>query len=139
MRTFIWSPSRDLMVNSEPSTASMVPRMRTGGGCWAHATDPSTVMAIIEAIRRVSKEDIFMVSPYPEFRDNSKTPQRGGYSTASVRRRGRVIPALHRRRQPVAANADAVGLERTVRQQFHEGDHLGAGFQVGLVGGGVGP
>src|ERR1700734_1109094 len=109
MRTFISSPSRDLMVRSEPSTASMVPRMRTGGGCWAHATDPSTVMAIIEAIRRVSKEDIFMGSPYPEFRDNSKTPQRGGYSTASVRRRGRVIPALHRRRQPVAANADAVG------------------------------
>ncbi len=33
-----------------PSTLSIVPRMRTGGGaCWAQATDPSTDKTVSEA------------------------------------------------------------------------------------------
>src|ERR1700674_5036498 len=40
----------------------------------------------------------------------------------------------HRRRQPVAADTDAVGFELAIRQLFGEGDHLGAGLQVGFVG-----
>src|SRR6202022_2348572 len=41
---------------------------------------------------------------------------------------------LHRRRQPVAADADAVGFEGTVRQLLHRGDHLGAGLEIGFDG-----
>src|SRR6202035_4737413 len=33
---------RDLIISMAPSTLWMVPRMRTGGGCCAHATDPNT-------------------------------------------------------------------------------------------------
>src|SRR5580700_1084175 len=46
MRTFISVPSRDLIISIGPSTLSMVPRMRTGGGCWAHAAEVSTGMEV---------------------------------------------------------------------------------------------
>jgi hypothetical protein len=39
----------------------MAPRMRTvGAGCWAHATDPSTDIAVSEAASTLSiNEEIF--------------------------------------------------------------------------------
>src|SRR5665647_1390959 len=61
-RTFMSVPSRDFTVSSEPSTASMVPRMRTVGGCWAHAADPSTDMTVSAASARGSNEDILSIA-----------------------------------------------------------------------------
>jgi hypothetical protein len=58
-RTFMSAPSRDLTVSMEPSTLSMVPRMRTDGGCCAHVADPSTVTSASEASRRGTNEDTF--------------------------------------------------------------------------------
>src|SRR5665647_474010 len=60
MRTFISAPSRAFTVSRDPSTASMVPRTRTVGGCCAHATPATTDIAVSEASsRRGSSEDIF--------------------------------------------------------------------------------
>ena len=59
MRTFISAPSRDLTVSTGPSTLSMVPRMRTVGGCCAEAADPNTVTSASEASTRGINEDIF--------------------------------------------------------------------------------
>ena len=42
-------PSRDLIDSVGRSTASMVPRMRTVGGCCAQAADPSRVTKASEA------------------------------------------------------------------------------------------
>src|ERR1700734_3086947 len=107
----------------------MVPRMRTVGGCCAHVADPSTVTSASEASTRGTNEDIFgMVFPsgilverpvqgeYPAgmelFRkDAAATP------IFTQRRRG----LLHRRRQAIAADADAVGFEQAVRQLLHKG------------------
>jgi hypothetical protein len=52
-----------------PSTLSMVPRIRTVGGCWAHATDPSTDMKVSDAAsRRGLNEAMFdMVLPFLGF------------------------------------------------------------------------
>ena len=59
MRTFMSVPSRDLIISMAPSTLSMVPRIRTGGGCCAHATDPSTDMTVSDATSaRGSNEEI---------------------------------------------------------------------------------
>ena len=52
MRTFMSVPSRDLIDSMAPSTASMVPRIRTVGGCCAHAAVPSTVTKASEAASR---------------------------------------------------------------------------------------
>src|ERR1700688_872366 len=57
--TFTSLPSRVLMLSVGPSTASMVPRMRTVGGCWAHAVDASTAMSASDASARGSNEDSF--------------------------------------------------------------------------------
>src|ERR1700688_4165998 len=57
--TFTSLPSRVLMLSVGPSTASMVPRIRTVGGCWAHAADASTVMSASDASARGSNEDSF--------------------------------------------------------------------------------
>ena len=40
----VW-PSRDLTVSSGPSTASTVPRTRTGAGCWAKLADVASSRA----------------------------------------------------------------------------------------------
>src|ERR1700759_3996355 len=54
MLTFTSLPSRVLMLSVGPSTASMVPRMRTGGGCCAHATvvrtDAAATAAVIQDV-----------------------------------------------------------------------------------------
>src|SRR4051794_16253237 len=54
MRTFMSVPSRDLIDRTAPSTASMVPRMRTVGvgGCCAHAAAPNSVANANEAASR---------------------------------------------------------------------------------------
>jgi hypothetical protein len=56
MFTFTSLPSRDLMLSVAPSTASMVPRMRTVGGCWADAAATKTTAnnAVTEAIFRMA-------------------------------------------------------------------------------------
>src|SRR6478735_12710955 len=61
-RTFMSAPSRDLIDSMGPSTASMVPRIRTVGGCCAHAAVPSRVTKVSEAAnRRGHEEDFSMV------------------------------------------------------------------------------
>src|SRR5882724_11930423 len=54
IRTFMSVPSRDLIDSIGPSTASMVPRIRTVGvgGCCAQATVPNTVAKANEAASR---------------------------------------------------------------------------------------
>src|SRR5438445_13604913 len=42
---YVVCPSRDLTVSTGPSTASTVPRTRTGGGCWAKLTDVASSRA----------------------------------------------------------------------------------------------
>src|SRR5216684_7324709 len=56
MFTFTSLPSRDLMLSVAPSTASMVPRMRTVGGCWADAAVTKTTAnnAVTDAIFRMA-------------------------------------------------------------------------------------
>jgi hypothetical protein len=55
-------PSRDFTVSSGPSTTSMVPRMRTDGGCWADAADPSADTTASAASARGSNEDILGIA-----------------------------------------------------------------------------
>src|ERR1700681_373162 len=106
-RTFMSVPSRDLIISRAPSTLSMVPRMRTGGGCCAHATDASTDN--VSAVATAFNEEIpGMVSPFLGF-----CWQFGKHFNAEAI--PPVSPALHRRCQPVAADTDAVGLERAIR------------------------
>src|SRR5579871_3574267 len=52
------------MVSTGPSTASMVPRMRTVGACCAHATVPNTAMAVNIAApaRGIDQEKIDMMA-----------------------------------------------------------------------------
>src|SRR5215218_5718908 len=54
MRTFMSEPSRDLIDSTAPSTASMVPRIRTVGvgGCCAHAAAANRVTKANEAASR---------------------------------------------------------------------------------------
>src|SRR6202163_5147307 len=69
-RTFMSVPSRDLIISMAPSTLSMVPRMRTGGGCCAHATDASTDDASTDngsaaaSARGINEEIPGMVFPF---------------------------------------------------------------------------
>src|SRR4249920_3103750 len=49
MRTFMSVPSRVLIISIGPSTLSMVPRMRTVGGCCAHDAEASTERTANEA------------------------------------------------------------------------------------------
>src|SRR5882724_12495139 len=133
MRTFTSSPSRVLMVRSRPSTTSMVPRIRTVGACCAHATDPNIAMAAsaAESVRDIDELIFGMISLQKCCADlSAQTPQAGGYSAN--------VLALHRRGQAVAADADAAGLVGAVGELLHEGDHLGARLQIGLVAGDVG-
>src|ERR1700732_2209513 len=95
MRTFMSLPSRDFTVSKEPSTASMVPRIRTGGGCWAQAVDPSTDMTVSEASTRGNNEYFGMVfSSQDLFRQRAehRNPEPIPCAPASP---------SHRRRQPV--------------------------------------
>src|ERR1700675_4281719 len=122
-------PSRDLIDSMDPSTASMVPRMRTVGGVCANAAVATAETMASEAINEanfgmVSSQVILSVRKH--------------LTLCGIPCVLRTALASHRRRQAVAADADAVGLERTVRQLLHEGDHLGAGLEVRLVGGDVG-
>src|SRR5271169_893929 len=83
MRTFIVSPSRDLIIITEPSTLSMVPRMRTVCGCWAHAAEASTDKIANEATSaRGIRDEIFgMVFPSKvlvEQRVMRKYPRKAG-------------------------------------------------------------
>jgi hypothetical protein len=47
----------------------MLPRMRTVGGCWAHAADASTAKAVSDAIstRGINEEIFGMASPPQAF------------------------------------------------------------------------
>src|SRR5882672_12448931 len=63
IRTFMSVPSRDLIIRLAPSTLSMVPRIRTVGGCCAHAAVPNTDTIISEAASaRGSDEEIFSMA-----------------------------------------------------------------------------
>jgi hypothetical protein len=42
-----------------------VPRIRTGGGCCAHATDPSTDMTVSDATSRRGILEIFDMVVFP--------------------------------------------------------------------------
>src|SRR5712671_1527862 len=68
MRTFMSVPSRDLIDNMDPSTASMVPRIRTVGGCCAHAAVPSRATKAIEAASR--REFVSMCPSQDRFRQD---------------------------------------------------------------------
>src|SRR6478736_5293268 len=120
-------PSRDLIDSIGPSTASMTPRMRTVGGCCADATEAAKTTA-----SKASSEEGFGMTSLPGlFFDTRETPRLQPCSA-------RAHANSHRRRQPVAADADAAGFERAIRQLFGEGDDLGTGLEVGLVGGDIG-
>src|ERR1700675_773729 len=77
-RTFMSVPSRDFTVSSGPSTASMVPRMRTGGGRWGGTAEPSTDSSASAASARGNNEDILGIaisSPYSvDQRKNTAAP-----------------------------------------------------------------
>src|SRR3981081_4516476 len=139
-RTFMSAPSRDLIIRLAPSTLSMVPRIRTVGGCCAHAEGPSTDMIVSEATSaRGSNEEIFgMALSLPIFPGKEWNTVAARLFLLPLWEKGRKPTLLHRRRQPGAADADAVGFVGTVRQLFHGRDHLGAGLQLGFVGGDIG-
>jgi hypothetical protein len=46
-----------MIISVGPSTLSMVPRIRTVGGCWAHAIDPKTDSAVSDASSEQSTND----------------------------------------------------------------------------------
>ena len=62
-------------------------------------------------------------------RSNTATPRDRRYSLTCFLFRS------HRRCQAVAADTDAVGLKRAVRQLLHEGDDFCPGLQLGFVAG----
>src|SRR5260221_13085219 len=71
-------PSRDLIISMAPSTLSIVPRMRTGGGaCWAQATDPSTDKTVSEATsaRGINEEILGMTFSSQGVSGKERTPQ----------------------------------------------------------------
>src|ERR1700759_1292166 len=109
MLTFTSVPSRVLMLSVDPFTASMVPRIRTGGACCAQATVVRTETAASAAdIQDVS---FGMALPSGFLRSTSATPWHKGYSAAV---------GSHRRGQPVGAAAGAGGLERAGRSTLHD-------------------
>src|ERR1700758_1008700 len=124
--TFTSLPSRVLMLSVLPSTLSMVPRMRVViGGCCAEALDARTETTASEArSERGSHEKTFgMICPsrvwvganrreHPVTAGLFRTDRRPGPSRSYAEYRR----PLHRRRQPVAADADTIGLERSIRQ-----------------------
>src|SRR6202035_3944128 len=81
MRTFMSVPSRDVIESMGPSTASMVPRMRTVGAGWAKAVVPRTDKIASEASARGRNEDIGM-----DF------PSQGGLRSKTEPRDCRAIP-----------------------------------------------
>src|SRR4051812_33359577 len=126
MRTFMSVPSRDLIESTGPSTASMVPRIRTVGAGCARASDENSDAASSEAAKaRVVGEAMYGMATLPR--------SRVGLIDSKPRAHLAIPGRSHRRGQTVAADADAVGLERAVGQLFHERDNLGSGFQLGLV------
>src|SRR5579864_957857 len=104
--TFTSLPSRVLMLSVLPSMPSMVPRMRTVGGCWAHALTANTDITASEAASaRGIHEAIFgMTSSLLMFMVELDR------RTKRIPRKTVLIP-LHRRRQAIAADADAVGFK----------------------------
>src|SRR5436190_10434582 len=105
MRTFISVPSRDFTVSKEPSMASMVPRIRTVGGCCAHPTDPSTNMSASDAMSaRGINQDIFSITFLPEsfceYYEN--TAGRGLFRCEIVQCQQQTLP-LQRSRSSTAA------------------------------------
>src|SRR4051794_10021633 len=80
MRTFMSVPSRDLIDSIGPSTASIVPRIRTVGAGWAQASDENKEAASSDAAKervivgticdmatlsRVRQADQFIANPEP--------------------------------------------------------------------------
>jgi hypothetical protein len=43
-----------------------VPRMRTAGGCWAHANDPKAATTVTETSTRRSKDEIPGIALLPQ-------------------------------------------------------------------------
>src|SRR5712672_4404223 len=84
--------------------------------------------------RSMTKSSAWLLPP-TVFSPAKRRKHRGAEAIPWSARRA---PSSHRRGESVEADADAVGFERTVRQPFQRGDHLGAGLQLGLVGGGIG-
>src|SRR4029453_14153922 len=60
-------PSRELIDSVGKSTASMVPRIRTVGGCCAQAADPSRVTKASEAAGMGRHENDFSIVFLPRF------------------------------------------------------------------------
>src|ERR1700761_5680536 len=136
MLTFSSVPSRDLTVSVFPSTASMVPRMRTGCGFCASADAVRTSVVASEATSRRGIHDIsFDISLVPSGLLQQTIGQTPGANTYSAsfdhdregeRRPGQArkeranrddlynyasaAEKLHRRCQPIATHADAVGI-----------------------------
>src|ERR1700722_3045286 len=137
-RTFMSAPSRDLIISIGPSTLSMVPRMRTVCGCWAHAADPSADITVSAAtsVRGINEEIFGMTFPSQGVSMKHSIGKPRG--PEPIPRPEETTPTSHRRRQAVAADADAGRFERAVRQLLHEGDDLGAGLQLGFVGRNIG-
>ncbi len=147
-RTFMSLPSRDLTVSTAPSTASMAPRMRTVAGACAEAAVANKDAAASDSRERARQQRRnFHDSPltwcgsarqYPVvagiFRDDGTVTPSGATFHIRLKQCRRYIGGV----RPSRPTLIAVGFERTVRQLLHEGDHLGAGLQVGLVGGHVG-
>src|ERR1700679_77004 len=96
MRTFMSVPSRDLIESMGPSTASMVPRMRTVGAGWAKAVVPRTDKIASEASARGRNEDIGMDFPSQGgLRSRNITPRPPGYSVTSNLVIPGLVPGIH--------------------------------------------
>ena len=89
MRTFMSVPSRDLIDSIEPSTASMVPRIRTVGGCCAHAAVRAAATKSVK--RRAGVKTSACVPPKTfsdktvSVADQAQTPEWSTYSIVLAR------------------------------------------------------
>src|SRR6187549_640317 len=113
-------PSRDLIIRKAPSTPSMVPRIRTVCGCCAHPEAPSTATSVSAATTaRGINPEIFGMVRSPKLccpgRAQNPAEQQLFLAFAPCGGKG----PSHRRRQAVAADADAVGLKTAVGQFLH--------------------
>src|SRR5262249_30711780 len=124
--TLTMSPLRNLMSRTSPSTFSIWPRMRTGGGCWAKLADVASSRAKA-ATPKTPRVIWFMSSS-----QNSCTPpiQDGARRNANV-----PCTLVHLcTASGVAANSDVGCLQRSVRLLLcGEDEDLDPRLEVALV------
>jgi hypothetical protein len=107
-RTFISLPSRDFTASKKPSTASMVPRIRTVGDCCVHASPGTDItMSAASSTGDIDDEVFGMAASFQGFFPAKGEKHHGLEAIPWSTRRG--VPSSHRRGQSVAADADAVG------------------------------